>query len=151
MFQLLRRNRFLVTVTVLMIVSAGLVVSRGEERLRNDTLGRIFLDVMAPVMRVATEVTHTIGGVWTGITAAFQLRDQVRFLRTELRERKREVARLTEVQLENERLRRLLAFRPEVREEVVTARVIGADALGISRSLAIDRGDRKSTRLNSSH
>jgi rod shape-determining protein MreC len=140
MFQLLRRNRFLLTVTVLLVVSAGLVASRGGERLRNDTLGRIFLDAMAPVMRVATEVTRTIGGVWSGITGAFQLRDQVRFLRTELRERKREVARLTEVQLENERLRRLLAFRTTVEEEVVTARVIGADALGVSRSLAIDRG-----------
>lgn len=140
MFQLLRRNRFLLTVTVLLIVSAGLVASRGGERLRNDTLGRIFLDAMAPVMRVATEVTRTIGGVWSGITGAFRLRDQVRFLRTELRERKREVARLTEVQLENERLRNLLAFRSTVAEEVVTARVIGADALGVSRSLAIDRG-----------
>jgi rod shape-determining protein MreC len=140
MFHLLRRNRFLVTVTVLIMVSVGLVVSRGEERLRNDTLGRIFLDTMAPVMRVATEVTRTIGGVWSGITGAFQLRDQVRFLRVELRERKREVARLTEVQLENERLRRLLAFRPDVQEDVITARVIGADALGVSRSLAIDRG-----------
>lgn len=140
MFEFLRRNRFLVTVAALLVVSGGLVVSRGADRVRNDSLGRAFLDAMAPVMRVATEVTRTIGGVWSGITGAFQLRDQVRFLRQELRERKRELARLTEVELENERLRSLLAFRPEVEGEVVTARVIGADALGLSRSLAIDRG-----------
>jgi rod shape-determining protein MreC len=140
MFYFLRRHRFLITVTLLLVVSAGLVVSRSGERERNDTLGRLFLDGMAPVMRVATEVTRTVGGVWSGITGVFQLRDQVRFLRRELRERKREVARLTEVELENDRLRRLLAFRPEVPADVVMARVIGGDALGLSRSLAIDRG-----------
>jgi rod shape-determining protein MreC len=140
MFAFLRRNRFPITVTVLLVVAGGLVASRSGDRVRNDTLGRLFLDGMAPVMRVATELTRTIGGVWSGITGAFQLRDQVRFLRKELRERKREVARLSEVELENERLRKLLAFRPEVEIEVVTGRVVGADALGLSRSLAIDRG-----------
>jgi rod shape-determining protein MreC len=140
MFSFLRRNRFPLTVAVLLVVAGGLVVSRSGDRVRNDTLGRLFLDGMAPVMRVATELTRTVGGVWSGITGAFQLRDQVRFLRKELRERKSEVARLAEVELENERLRKLLAFRPEVETEVVTARVIGADALGLSRSLAIDRG-----------
>jgi rod shape-determining protein MreC len=140
MFSFLRRNRFPLTVAVLLVVAGGLVVSRSNDRVRNDTLGRLFLDGMAPVMRVATELTRTVGGVWSGITGAFQLRDQVRFLRRELRERKSEVARLAEIELENERLRKLLAFRPEVETEVVTARVIGADALGLSRSLAIDRG-----------
>lgn len=140
MFDFLRRNRFPLTLAVLLIVAGGLVVSRSGDRVRNDTLGRLFLDGMAPVMRIATEVTHTIGGVWSGITGAFQLRDQVRFLRRALREQKREVARLTELELENARLRSLLAFRPQIDSEVVTARIVGADALGLSRSLAIDRG-----------
>jgi rod shape-determining protein MreC len=140
MFDFLRRNRFPLTLALLLVIAGGLVVSRSGDRVRNDTLGRLFLDGMAPVMRVATEVMRTVGGVWSGITGAFQLRDQVRFLRRELREQKREVSRLTEVQLENERLRKLLAFRPEVETEVVTARVVGADAIGLSRSLAIDRG-----------
>jgi rod shape-determining protein MreC len=140
MFDFLRRNRFPITLAVLLVVAGGLVVSRSAERVRNDTLGRLFLDGMAPVMGLATELTRTIGGVWSGITGAFQLRDQVRFVRKELRDQKREVARLKEVELENERLRRLLAFRPQVEGDVITARVIGADALGLSRSLAIDRG-----------
>jgi rod shape-determining protein MreC len=140
MFDFLRRNRFRLTLALLLVIAGGLVLSRSGNRVRNDTLGRLFLDGMAPIMRVATELTRTVAGVWNGITGAFQLRDQVRFLRRELREQKREVARLGEVQLENERLRKLLSFRPEVETEVVTARVVGADALGLSRSLAIDRG-----------
>jgi rod shape-determining protein MreC len=140
MFAFLRRNRYPITITALLVVAAGLVASRSGDRVRNDTLGRLFLDGMAPVMRLATEVTRTIGGVWSGITGAFQLRDQVRFLRKELREQKREVARLAEIELENDRLRNLLAFRSQLEAEVVTARVVGADALGLSRSLAIDRG-----------
>jgi len=140
MFDFLRRNRFPLTLALLLVIAGGLVLSRSGNRVRNDTLGRLFLDGMAPIMRVATELTRTVAGVWNGITGAFQLRDQVRFLRRELREQKREVARLGELQLENERLRKLLSFRPEVETEVVTARVVGADALGLSRSLAIDRG-----------
>jgi rod shape-determining protein MreC len=140
MFAFLRRNRFPVTLAVLLLIAVGLVVSRGGEQVRNDSLGRLFLDGMTPVMRVATEVTRTIGGVWSGITGAFQLRDQVRFLRRELREEKREVTRLREVELENRRLRELLAFRATVPTEIITARVVGSDALGLSRSLVIDRG-----------
>jgi len=140
MIEFLRRNRLLVTVALLLVVSSGLVVSRSGDRVRNDTFGRLLLDVMAPVMSLSTEVTATIGGMWRGITGVFQLRDQVRFLLRELRESNHEVTRLTEVELENERLRALLAFRPEVHEDTITARVIGADALGLSRSLAINRG-----------
>jgi rod shape-determining protein MreC len=140
MVDLLRRVRLLITVALLLAVAGGLVVTRSGDRTRNDTLGRLLLDAMALVMRLATDVTRTIGGVWSGITGAFQLRDQVRYLRAELRQGKRDLARLGEVELENARLRRLLAFRPEVPEDVVTGRVIGADALGLSRSLAINRG-----------
>jgi hypothetical protein len=51
-------------------VSSGLVVSRSGDRVRNDTLGRLLLDAMAPVMSLSTEVTRTIGGMWRGITGA---------------------------------------------------------------------------------
>jgi len=81
-----------------------------------------------------------VAGLWTGITGTFRMRDQVKVLRLELRGRNRQLAHLQEIELENERLRELLAFRHEVRDDVITARVIGRDALGVSRAITINRG-----------
>jgi rod shape-determining protein MreC len=55
-------------------------------------------------------------------------------------ELERDTARLAEVELENARLRELLAFRETLKGELLTARVIGHDAAGLSRTITIDQG-----------
>lgn len=138
----LRRNRLLIGMAVCLLLSGGLVLTSAGPNGRDDRLGRFLVDVVAPLQHGATMVADTVGGLWQGITGVFRLRDQVKALRVELSERNRDLRHLREIELENERLRRLLAFRSEVRDEVVTARVIGRDALGVSRSLIINRGRR---------
>jgi rod shape-determining protein MreC len=140
MLGFLRRHRLLIAIAACLLVSGGLVISSYGRPVRGDRLGRVFVDVLAPFQRSATLVSDTVADLWRGITGVFRLRDQVKVLRRELRERNRQLAHLREIQLENERLRELLAFRREVRGDVITARVIGRDALGVSRALIINRG-----------
>src|SRR5262249_46152908 len=45
-------------------------------------------------------------------------------------------------ELENTRLRDLLAFRERLAGDVITAAVIGRDATGLARTITIDRGER---------
>lgn len=136
----LRVNRLVVAVAVALAVSGGLVLVSRDDRVRNDAIGRALVDALAPLQQGATLVATGVGRLWLGITGAFRTRDQLRALRAQLREQSRALVHLREIELENERLRRLLEFRPRVRDTVIAARVIGRDALGASRSFVIDRG-----------
>jgi rod shape-determining protein MreC len=138
--EFLRGNRLLIAIAVALSLGAGLVLVSRDDRVRNDSFGRLLVDAMAPIQQGASLVATTVGRIWSGITGAFRTRDQLRVLRAELRERSRALVHLREIELENERLRRLIDFRPRIRDEVVAARVIGRDALGASRSFVIDRG-----------
>jgi len=53
----------------------------------------------------------------------------------------READRVAELELENERLRKLLDFRESLNGDLLTARIIGRDATGLSRTLVIGRGE----------
>jgi rod shape-determining protein MreC len=138
--EFLRANRLLIAIAVALTLGGGLVLISRDDQVRNDRFGRLLVDALGPIQEGATLVTTTAGRLWVGITGAFRSRDQLRVLRAELREQGRALVHLREIELENQRLRRLLEFRPRVRDEVVAARVIGRDALGASRSFVIDRG-----------
>ena len=73
MFDFLRRNRFPITIAVLLVVAAGLVASRSGDRVRNDTLGRLFLDGMAPVMLWLTYPSLSSGMIALGLAAILAL------------------------------------------------------------------------------
>jgi rod shape-determining protein MreC len=136
----LRGNRLLIAVVAALVLGGGLVLVSRDDRVRNDVFGRLLVDAVAPIQHGVTLVATTVGRVWTGITGAFRTRDQLRALRAQLREQSRALVHLHEIELENDRLRRLLEFRGRVRDDVIAARVIGRDALGASRSFVIDRG-----------
>lgn len=142
MLDFLRRNRVLLIAGLGLLVAAGLVTRSGRERTRNDRLGRLFLEIMAPLQSVTTGVGRAVGGSIEGITSLLHARDENVLLRARVRTLQANVDRLTEVELENERLRRLLDFRETMRGDFVTARVIARDASGRPRTLVIDRGER---------
>jgi rod shape-determining protein MreC len=141
MLNFLRRNRILVVAALGLLVAAGLVVSAGRSRTREDRLGWLFLELMAPLQRVTTAVGEGFSGSWQRFVGLFGARDENIVLRARLRQLQQELDGLTEMQLENERLRRLLEFRETMLGQLLTARVIGRDATGRPRTLVIDRGE----------
>jgi rod shape-determining protein MreC len=138
--EFIRRNRVLLVSALCLMLGAALVVQAG--RMRNDRLGRFFLEVMAPLQRVTSAVGGTFGDSWRGIGELVRARTENAVLRERARQLHRELDRLSEVELENARLRQLLAFRETLQGDMVTARIIGRDATGTSRTLVIDRGER---------
>jgi rod shape-determining protein MreC len=135
----LRRNRVLLSAALCLLLAAGLVVQTG--RTRTDRLGRIFLDVMAPFQRLSTAVGRFVASGWEGVAELVRARAENQTLRARTRQLRRELDRLTELELENERLRRLLDFRETLEGEPLTARVIGRDATGTARTIIIGRGE----------
>jgi rod shape-determining protein MreC len=142
----IRRNRVLLTSALCLLVAAGLVVSTGRQPTRADRLGRLFLEVMAPLQRAMTAARRAVTGTWDGLFALVAARDENVALRAHVRQLEQQVARHAEVELENARLRRLLDFRETLQGEVLTARVIGRDATGLARTLVIDRGEADGVR-----
>jgi rod shape-determining protein MreC len=122
-------------------VAAALVVQSGRGTARGDRLGRFLLEVMAPFQRGATGAVGTIAGSWRGAAELFRARTDNAALRDRARRLEQELDRLSEVELENERLRTLLDFRRTLQGDLLTARVVGRDATGLARTLTIDRGE----------
>lgn len=141
MLDFLRRNRILLSSALCLLVAVGLALRTSRAPTRSDTLGRVFLEVMAPLQKGTTAVGRGVSGSWQGVTSLFHARDDNVVLRGRVRELQQELDHLTEVDLENQRLRRLLGFREALRGQTLTARVIGRDALGRPRTLVIDRGE----------
>ncbi len=141
MLGFLRRNRVLVTSALCLVLGAGLAVRTSRDRARTDGLGRIFLEVMAPLQRTTSAVRSTLGGTVQSVRELFQARTENERLRASLRRATDDLGRLTELELENARLRGLLDFRETLQGDVLTARVIGRDATGLSRTIVIGRGE----------
>lgn len=140
MLEFLRRNRLLATAAVFLLVAAALIVRSGGTRLRDDRVGRVLLEALAPVQRVATRASHALAGAWEGLEGLWRARAEVDALRARAQELERQVARLGESELENARLRQLLDFRQALTGQLLTTRVIGHDATGLSRTITIDQG-----------
>jgi rod shape-determining protein MreC len=140
MLEFLRRNRLLATAALFLVVAAALVVRTGGGRWRDDRLGRVFLELMAPLQRAGTAAGRTVADAWHGAAGLWRAREEAEALRARVLELERDTTRLTEADLENARLRELLAFRQTLKGELLTARVIGHDAAGLSRTITIDQG-----------
>jgi rod shape-determining protein MreC len=138
MLEFLRRNRVLLASAGFCLLATGLVLSASPSR-RNDRLGRFFLELMAPFQRGVAAIRGTISGGWESVAGLLDARDENVVLRRRVDELERDLARLSEVDLENVRLRRLLDFRPALTGRVLTAQVVGWDP-GTARTVTIDRG-----------
>ena len=108
---------------------------------RSDSLGHVFLEVMAPLQRSAAAVRRAVAGGWHSVAELVGARTENVALRERTRRLEQELDRLSELELENGRLRKLLDFRDALRGELLTARVIGRDATGVARTITIDGGE----------
>jgi len=140
MLEFLRRNRLLATAALFLLVAAALIVRTSATRSRDDRLGWLILELMAPLERGAMAVSRTVADLRAGAVDLWRARQEVEDLRARVRDLERDRAGLAEVQLENDRLRSLLEFRRTLRGELLTARVIGHDASSLSRTITIDQG-----------
>lgn len=140
MIEFLRRNRFLATAAFFLVVAAALVLRSAGARWRDDGVGRVLLEIMAPLQALATRASRAVTDAWDGAAGMWWARQEAERLRRRVTELERDTARLDELALENARLRELLSFRRGLEGTLITGRVIGHDAAGLSRTITIDQG-----------
>jgi len=140
MLEFLRRNRLLATAALFLVLAAGMILRTGTSHGRDDQLGRIFLELMAPLERAGTFASRTVADAWESASGLLRARDEAEALRGRVRQLEQDTARLAETEAENARLRTLLDFRRTLGGTLLTTRVIGHDAAGLSRTLVVDQG-----------
>jgi rod shape-determining protein MreC len=140
MLEFLRRNRLLATAALFLVLAAGMILRTGTTHGRDDQLGRIFLELMAPLERAGTFASRTVADAWESASGLLRARDEAEALRGRVRQLEQDTARLAETEAENARLRTLLDFRKTLGGTLLTTRVVGHDAAGLSRTLVIDQG-----------
>ena len=140
MLEFLRRNRLLATAALFLVLAAGMILHTGTSHGRDDQLGRIFLELMAPLERAGTFASRTVADAWENLSGLLRARDEAEALRGRVRQLEQDTARLAETEAENARLRTLLDFRKTLGGTLLTTRVIGHDAAGLSRTLVVDQG-----------
>jgi rod shape-determining protein MreC len=140
MLEFLRRNRLLATAALFLVLAAGMILRTITTHGRDDQLGRIFLELMAPLERAGTFASRTVADAWESAARLLRARDEAEALRGRVRQLEQDTARLAETEAENARLRTLLDFRKTLGGTLLTTRVIGHDAAGLSRTLVVDQG-----------
>ena len=140
MLEFLRRNRLLATAALFLVLAAGMILRTGTSHGRDDQLGRIFLELMAPLERAGTFASRTVADAWASASGLLRARDEAEALRARVRRLEQDTGRLAETEAENARLRTLLDFRKTLGGTLLTTRVIGHDAAGLSRTLVVDQG-----------
>jgi rod shape-determining protein MreC len=140
MLEFLRRNRLLATAALFLVLAAGMILRTGTSHGRDDQLGRIFLELMAPLERAGTFASRTVADAWESASGLLRARDEAEALRGRVRQLEQDTAHLAETEAENARLRTLLDFRRTLGGTLLTTRVIGHDAAGLSRTLVVDQG-----------
>src|SRR5262249_43556481 len=140
MARLLRRTRLGAAAALSVGPAGGMILHPGTSHGRDDPLGRIFLELMAPLERTGTFASRTVADAWESASGLLHARDEAEALRGRVRQLEQDTARLAETEAQSARLPTLPAFRRTLGGTLPTTRVIGHDAAGLSRTLVVDQG-----------
>lgn len=147
MLHLLRRYRELIGVVALLAVPLVLYVAGTKDVGQRNIVDRGILTVFAPVQKAVTWAIEGGQDLWYGYIYLVDVREENLALRAESLVLRGRVAAVDEVLGENERLRRLLAFRRAVDRDVVPAPLIAIAANpALSRTVRIGKGTRDGVR-----
>lgn len=146
MLSLLKRYRELIAVTVLLIYPFASFLARGRGDRQPNLLDRALLTVASAAEQGITRTLDGIVGSWRGYVAlrgAYADKIELEKQNAELRQR---LAQLNEAGLENDRLRKMLAFAEDKPVMRIPARVIGINPAATTLSIRIDRGEQDGVR-----
>jgi len=136
----LRQHRSII-MAVLLLFSALLLYSANLKRRDQTTLFEKGVLMITSPFQSAIEIScRTVADTWSRYIWLMGTADENTRLTKEVRHLQSQLSALTEISLENERLRSLLNFSKEVDLPVLPAQVIAEDVAGWFRTVVIDKG-----------
>lgn len=135
-------KKTLMIVGIIILIAVNITVLSISTKRRNPSYdpGRVTLFLFSPFQETITRAINFIDGIWRHyfylVTVAKQ-NDALRQALSVTAERNRQLA---EIELSNQRLRKLLNFQQNVTDQVVAAEVIGKDPSAWFKTIVIDKG-----------
>lgn len=141
MFALIKRYRELIVVSALLLYPFASFMAKGRGVTREpNVIDRVVLAVTSPLQRGMGWAIDGVVSGWTGYVYLTGVKAENDLLKLENAELRARVQKLAEAELQNERLRELLAYTESNIGGEVTARVIGVNPDPRLLSVRINRG-----------
>jgi len=138
---LLKRNRELILVSVLLLYPLGTFLSKRPISREPNIIDRAVLALTSPLQRALIWAFDGARSAWNGYAALRGVRAENVELREQNQRLRSDANELAEVRAENERLKRMLDYSRSSPDPQLMARVLGVNPAATLLSLRIDRGE----------
>jgi rod shape-determining protein MreC len=146
MRDLLNRYRFYLLAMLLLLATLILYSYNIRQKSVTTFFERAVLSVTAPFQQGIDGTASGVIGVWRNYLWLIDTRQRNLELEKENRELRTHLNQIDEVTLQNQRLRKLLAFVDDLDRAALPAQVIGEDVTPWARTIVIDKGTRSGLR-----
>ncbi len=140
MLDLFRRYRFLFLAVLLLLATVILYSYNLRKKTTTTFFERAVLTFAAPFQSAIDSTSDSVKGVWNNYIWLVDTRQRNLELEKENADLRARLNQMSEYGLENERLKRLLAFVDDLDMAALPAQVVGEDASNWARTIIIDKG-----------
>lgn len=140
MLELLRKYRVHLLIGLALLMAFFLYSVNLRNKVRPNPFERLVLSAFAPVQRSVARLNGAIVSVWDDYLNMVNVRKENRELLERIKVQNSRILASNEAVLANERLKKLLSLKEEVRAPSMAASVIGEDNTPWFKTLLIDRG-----------
>jgi rod shape-determining protein MreC len=140
--ELLIRYRFLLLAIILLLATVILYSYNLRQKTTTTFFERSVLTLAAPFQLSIDGIVDSITDTWRNYLWLVDARQRNLALEQENLQLRSQLQQVTEVSLQNKRLRKLLAFVDDLDLPALPAQVIGEDASNWARTIIIDKGTR---------
>jgi len=141
-FFLFREYSLLISIILLLLFALVLMSLRAKQRKGVEYVDALLMEFCSPFQKASHLVIKTVQGTFQQYVFLGDLQKENRALKKRIAELQEENHRIREIELANERLRKLLSFREKNSPTMVGAEVIGRDPSSWFKSITIDKGQR---------
>jgi rod shape-determining protein MreC len=146
MRDLFNRYRFYLLAMILLLATLILYSYNIRQKSVTTFFERAVLSVAAPFQLGIDGTANAVVGLWRDYLWLIDTRQRNLVLEKENREMRARLNQINEVTLQNQRLRKLLAFVDDLDRAALPAQVIGEDVTPWARTIVIDKGSRSGLR-----
>lgn len=146
MRELLRRYRFLCLAIILLLATVILYSYNLRQKTATTFFERAVLTFAAPFQTSIDGIVDSATGIWGNYLWLVDAQKRNLELEQENQQMQSQLRQVQEVYLQNERLRKLLAFVDDLDRPALPAQVIGEDASNWARTIIIDKGTQAGLR-----
>ncbi len=146
MRDLFNRYRFYLLAIILLLATLTLYSYNIRQKSVTTFFERAMLSVTAPLQQGLDGAANAVSAVWHDYLWLIDTRRHNLELEKENRELRSRLNQIDEVTLQNQRLRKLLAFVDDLDRAALPAQVIGEDVTPWARTIVIDKGSSSGLR-----